>query len=254
MKWLTVALNTFLEAIRDHILYTLLIFALLIIGSSIIVGNLTIGQGYKVVTDIGLASISIFGVLIAILVGIGLVHKEIEKKTIYNILSKPILRSEFLFGKYMGLLITISVNVVLMTLGLLITLYFIQGVIAWHILPAVILIFLELMIVTSIALLFSTFSTPTLSAIFTMAVYVIGHLTKDLVQLGESTESAFIRGITKFFYFVLPNLDNFNIKTQTVHRLYIGADYYKVVILYWALYFSVIILLATYIFSRRNFQ
>lgn len=254
MKWLTVALNTFKEAIRDNILYNLLIFALLIIGGSTIVANLTIGQGYKVVTDIGLASISIFGVLISIFVGIGLVYKEIDRKTIYNILSKPIRRWEFLLGKYMGLLITLGVNVFLMTLGLFITLYFLNGGLAWHLIPAVILIFLELMIITSVALFFSTFSTPTLSAIFTLAIYVIGHLTEDLVLLGQKTESALIKGVTKTLYYILPNLDNFNIRAQVVHNLSIESGYFVMVSVYWLLYLGIIFLVAQYIFERRNFQ
>ena len=254
MKWPAVALNTFREAIRNHILYNLLIFALLIIGGSTIIGNLTIGQGDKVITDIGLASISIFGVLISIFVGIGLIYKEIDKKTIYNILSKPIRKYEFLLGKYMGLLITLAINVFLMTLGLLITLYYMNGVFALHILPAILLIFFELMIVTSVALLFSTFSTPTLSTIFTLAIYVIGHLTQDLVRLGQNTESVLIKGITKSLYYILPNLENFNIKTQVVHNLSIKPGYFLTVFSYGCLYLAFTFTITLFIFARRNFN
>lgn len=254
MKWPAVAFNTFREAIRDHILYNLLVFALVIIGGAVILSNLTIGQGYKVITDMGLAAISFFGVLIAIFVGIGLVYKEIDRKTIYNILSKPIHRAEFLFGKYMGLLCTISVNVLLMTAGLFVTLYYMNGGIAWHLLPAIVLIFLELMIITSMAILFSTFSTPTLSAIFTLATYIIGHLTEDLVRLGEKTESNLIKGITRFIYYVLPNLENFNIKGQVVHNITIENSYYIHVLVYFLLYLGTIILISISIFSKREFQ
>ncbi|MGA1841173.1 MAG: ABC transporter permease [bacterium] len=254
MKWLAVALNTFREAIRNHILYNLLIFALLIIGGSTIIGNLTIGQGDKVITDIGLASISIFGVLISIFVGIGLIYKEIDKKTIYNILSKPIRKSEFILGKYMGLLMTLGINVLLMTSGLLITLYYMSGAFAWHILPAILLIFFELMIVTSVALLFSTFSTPTLSTIFTLAIYVIGHLTEDLVRLARNTESVLIKVITKSLYYALPNLENFNIKTQVVYNLSINPGYYLIVFSYGFLYLAFIVTITLFIFARRNFN
>jgi len=254
MKWMSVAFNTFKEAIRNHILYNLLIFALLIIGGSTIIGNLTIGQGEKVITDIGLASISIFGVLIAIFVGIGLVYKEIDRKTIYNILSKPIRKSEFLLGKYIGLLMTLAINVVLMILGLMITLYFMSGTIAWHILPAVGLIYLELMLVTSVAILFSTFSTPTLSTIFTLSIYVIGHLTGDLVRLGENMGSNLIRGVTRLLYYILPNLENFNIRTQVVHNLAVSAGYYWRALAYACLYLGIIVLIALYVFARRDFN
>src|SRR5215467_3433921 len=123
MKVLSIALNTFRENLRDKLLYNLLIFALLMIGSSLILMRLTLGEFHRLILDIGLGSINFFGVLIAIFVGIGLVSKEIEKKTIYTIVSKPVARFQFLLGKYLGLSLTLLINTAIMTVGLLAVLY-----------------------------------------------------------------------------------------------------------------------------------
>ena len=193
MKILTIARNTFREAIRDRILYNLLFFALLMIAISLLIATLTVGEQSKIIIDIGLGSINIFGALIAIFLGIGLIIKEIEKKTIYNILSKPVPRYQFIAGKYLGLLITILVNIAIMGAGLYLIL--IANEFRWghdlsninfDIWKAIYMIFIELMVVTALALMFSTFSSSsTLSAIFTIAVYFIGHLTEELRLLGD---------------------------------------------------------------------
>ncbi|MGA1824348.1 MAG: ABC transporter permease, partial [bacterium] len=227
MKLNTIAINTFREAIRDRILYNILIFALIIIGLSTVMGNFTIGEARRIILDVGLASISIFGVLIAVFVGIGLVYKEISKKTIYNILSKPVTRYQFLLGKYFGLLLTLFVNVFIMAIGFLSILYFLYDVFNLNVFLAIALIFMELMIITSIAIMFSTFSTPTLSAIFTLSVYVIGHLSHDLIQLKQKVGSAIVRSFITLFYYLLPNLDNFNIRSQVVHQLPLKPQYIR---------------------------
>ncbi|MDY6862262.1 MAG: ABC transporter permease, partial [Thermodesulfobacteriota bacterium] len=208
----------------------------------------------KIVKDVGLACISIFGVFISTFVGIGLVYKEIDKKTIYNILSKPITRFQFLLGKYFGLLFTVLINVMIMVFCLLTILYFISGTIAFNLFTAVLLIIVELMLIISIAILFSTFSTPTLSAIFTLAVYVIGHLTSDIRVFGNRTESAAINKLTEFLYYVLPNLENFNIKTQIVHRLPVSHEFIIFSFCYGLIYIGLVLLLAGIIFNIRDFK
>ena len=163
VKILAIAVNTFREAVRDKILYSLLIFALLMIVSSVFLSTLSVGDQIKIIQDMGLSMISIFGTLIAIFVGIGLVYKEIEKRTIYSIIAKPIARHQFLMGKYCGLILTLLVEITVMSSGFLLLLYFYPGSYDASILKAIYLIFIELMIVTAIALLFSSFSTPILA-------------------------------------------------------------------------------------------
>ena len=253
MKVYPIALNTFREAIRDRILYLLLFFALLMIVSSRIVSLLTVGEESKIIIDIGLSAISLFGVLMAVLIGITLVSREIEKRTIYNILSKPIRRYQFLLGKYGGLLLTILIMDLIMSFGLLLTLYFKSGRFELHLLLAMGLFFFELFIITAFAILFSTFTTPILSSIFTLAVYVVGHLSWNLLALKERITSFWGKNICLLLYYLLPNLESFNIKNEVVHQLAVGWKTILLAVGYSVSYSVVILLLATLIFQRRDF-
>ncbi len=262
MRVFAIAINTFKEAIRDRILYNLLFFALLMIGSSILLATLTIGEQNKIIKDLGLASTNLFGVLIAIFLGIGLVSKEIEKKTIYTIVSKPVHRYEFILGKYLGLIFTLLVNTIVMAFGV----YLVLMVNDWRwnldyltridlsLLKAFLLIFIELLVITAVALMFSTFTTSTLAAIFTLSIFVIGHLTTDLKTLSARMETATLRGFLNLLYYFLPNLENFNIKGKVVHHIEISPFYITFSVLYGLLYASTLILLSIIIFQRRNFK
>ena len=250
---LVIGLNTFRENLREKLLYNLVIFALLIIGSSILLERLSLGDTSRLILDLGLAAINIFGVLIAIFIGIGLVSKEIDKKTIYTIISKPVPRYEFLLGKYLGLSITLLVNTLIMLAGFLLVLFYMDVPISLLLFKAVFLIFLELMVVTAVALLFSTFTTPTLSAIFTLSIYVIGHLTGDLKALGTKLEGSgrlFLTGL----YYLMPNLENFNIKGRVIHHLEISGTDLALILAYGLLYITLLLLLASVIFQRRDFR
>lgn len=248
-----IALNTFREAVRDRVLYLLLAFALLMILSSRILSLLTVGDEIKIVKDLGLAAISIFGVLIAIFVGIGLVYKEIEKKTIYTLISKPISRSQFLIGKYFGLLLTLFINVAIMSIGLLLLLYVHTGVWELGLLKALVLIFCETVLITAFAILFSTFTSPVLSAVYTISIYLIGHITENLHGLTQLLNEKIIRVLCTAAYYVLPNLDHFNIKAEVVYGIPIKSSFMAFSMLYCFFYSAVIILLANLIFSRKDF-
>src|SRR2546426_10162919 len=161
-----IARNTFREAVRDRVLYNLVIFALLLIAGAIFLGELSAGQEAKIIIDLGLSSILLFGVFIAIFVGVGLVYKEIERRTLYAILAKPLGRGEFLLGKYLGLCLTLLVNVAIMGVGLSLALVYVKR--GWNplvarIWPAILLLYIELIILTGVAMLFSSFSSPALS-------------------------------------------------------------------------------------------
>ena len=220
---LSIGLNTFRETLREKLLYNLLIFALLMIGSSMLLSRLTLGDANRLILDLGLASINLFGVIIAIFVGIGLVSKEIDKKTIYTIVSKPVPRYEFLLGKYVGLGITLLTNTAIMVVGLLSVLQIMQVPIELVLFKSLLLIFIELLVVTAVALLFSTFTSSTLSAIFTLAVYVIGHLSGDLKALGEKLDGV-SQGVLTTLYYVMPNLERFNLKGHVIHQLNVGTS------------------------------
>jgi ABC-type transport system involved in multi-copper enzyme maturation permease subunit len=249
---LTIASNTFKEVLRDKVFYNLFVFALLMIGSALLLGTLTIGEQSKIIKDIGLASIDLFGVLIAIFIGVGLISKEIEKRTIYTIIAKPVHRYQFLLGRYAGLVITMWVNTAVMVTAFCLTL--IMGGTSPDIgmMKAVGLMTVAQLIVLSAAMLFSTFTTPTLSGIFTLALYVIGELTPDLKTLSEKV-SGVSRDLLNGSYYLLPNLALFNVKGEAVHGVPITAGYMLTATGYGLSYAAIVLLLSCLIFQSRDF-
>jgi ABC-type transport system involved in multi-copper enzyme maturation permease subunit len=249
-----IIINTFREAVRDRILYAIVFFAVIILLLSMIMDIITIGQRAKIIIDTGLASISIFGTLIAIFVGIGLVYKEIDKRTIYTIVSKPVARWQFLLGKYFGLVLTLLVEVAAMSAIFFIIVINELGTVPPLLFLAVGLTFIELMIVCAVAILFSSFSTPILSGMYTLGVYVIGHLTRSLYQFSFRFEGTFLQKLMLFLYYFFPNLDNFNIRSQAVHGLPVDTGYVLFAVGYGMLYITVLLVVSSYIFSRRDFR
>lgn len=250
---IVIALNTFRENLRDKILYSLLIFAALLMGASILLGALTIAEQEKIIADMGLASINVIGVIIAIFVGIGLVSKEIERRTIYTILAKPISRSQFILGKYLGLVITLGVNLVIMFDVFSFTLWMTQVPITMVLVQAVALMMVEFLVVTATALFFSTFSTPTLSAALTLGLYFIGHLTSDLKALAEKSSSEVTKAVMTALYYLCPNLEVLNIKGQAVSGVSLAWSYQVSATLYGLLYASLLLAGAAAIFQKRDF-
>ena len=253
MKVFVIAKNTFKEIIRDKILYNILFFAILIIGASVLLGKLSLGEQVKVIEDMGLACISLFGTLIAIFVGISLVFKEIDKKTIYTIIAKPVTRIEFLLGKFLGLALILLVNIIIMVACFELIIFLMVSTINLYLLKAVLLIFIELVVITSIAVMFSTFSSPFLSGIFTLAFFIIGHLSMDIKKLGEKSNDL-VRIITSYIYYILPNLDNFDIKGKVVHGDPVSYEFIAYSILYGVLYISAVLVISAIIFQKRDFK
>jgi ABC-type transport system involved in multi-copper enzyme maturation permease subunit len=253
MKIKAIALNTFREAIRDRVLYLLLFFALASLLFSRLLALLTVGDRVKIVTDVGLAAISLFGALMAILMGTGLVFKEIDKKTIYTLLSKPIHRHQFLLGKYFGLVLTLFVMLFLMT-AIFFVIYFLHALkIEWSMLTALLYIFLELCLITAVALFFSCFSTPILSSIFSLAFYFIGHLSWGLETLIKKMEPGAGKAAAQILYTFLPDLENFNFKTEIVHHLPIPPQALLYSAIYGIFYTVFVLFLAILVFRKRDF-
>lgn len=258
-----IAGNTFRENVRDKVLYNLVLFALLLIICSLLLGQLSIGYEMKIIVDLGLTSISLVGVLIAVFIGIGLVYKEIDRRTIYNIVSKPVTRRQFLLGKFLGLLMTLGVNVAFMALGIFAALVYLSSGWYWgylNILPAIVLIFMELVLVTAIALFFSSFTTPVLSAVFTLCIWLAGHFNGDLVDLARISQSSAMEYTCRVLYYLLPNFSNFKIATG---RLVIQQAGYMeppdaMAVLaaasYGFLYAVILVVVAAGIFERRDFK
>lgn len=264
----SVAVNVFRESVRDRVPYNLVLFAVLLIASSYLLGQLTAGQDVKIIKDLGLAATSVFGLFIAIFIGIGLVAKEVERRSVYSLLSKPVRRSELVVGKYLGLVLTLAVNVLFMTIvwyGVLAYYNVITPEIArggWEgpatdprMLIAVGLIFVQLMLVTAIAVFFSTFSTsPMLSALFTFGLFVAGHFTADLRNFESVVSSKPLAALARGLYYVLPNMAIFDVKSAVVHVRPIGSAYVVSALVYGLLYMLALLLASVVIFRRRDFK
>jgi ABC-type transport system involved in multi-copper enzyme maturation permease subunit len=262
-----IALNVFRESVRDKVLYNLVLFAILMIGASYLIGQLTAGQDVKIIKDLGLSAASIFGLFIAVFIGIGLVSKEVERRSVYSLLVKPIHRYQMIAGKYAGLTLTLIVNVATMTAAIYTVLWYMAWGVpagvqqAWDapaldpaLLKALALILVELMIVTAIALFFSTFSTPILSAAFTFGLFIVGHFSTDLRNFEQVVDSPAAARLARGLYWVLPNLAQFDIKAQVVHAQPVPLGYLILTSVYAALYVAVLLVAAMVIFSRRDFK
>ena len=253
MKIRAIAFNTFKETIRERILYLLLFFAAITIIISRILALLTVGDRIKIIKDVGLASLSFFGALMAIVIGTGLVYKEIDKKTIYTLLSKPIHRFQFLLGKFFGLILTLTLMLLLMSLVFLTLVYLHTFKIEWGLLRAIFLVLMELGLITSVAVLFSCFSTPILSSIFSLSFYLIGHLSWGLETLLQKINPGPGKTLFNILYLLLPDLENFNIKTEVVHQLPIPPKLFLFSTLYGIFYTLFVLTIAFFIFRKRDF-
>lgn len=263
----TIAVNVFRESVRDKVLYNLVAFALLLIGASYLLGELTAGQDVKIIKDLGLSAITIFGLFIAIFIGIGLVSKEVERRSIFNLLSKPIRRQELIAGKYAGLVLTLAVNVAVMTAALYLVLGYLSVTEsemlrkAWEappmdpaMLKAIFLIFVELMLVTAIALFFSTFSSPVLAASFTFGLIIVGQFDADLKNFQSVVHAPIVGDLTRGLYFALPNMAAFDVKAQVVHALPVTAGYLAITTAYGLSYIAALLVASMVIFAWRDFR
>ena len=262
-----IAINVFRESVRDKVLYNLVFFAVLLMAVSYLLGQLTAGQDIKIIKDLGLAAMSLFGLFIAVFIGIGLVSKEVERRSIYALLAKPIRRPELIVGKYLGLVLTLLVNIAIMTAAY----YAVLGAMAWAdgawfrphweapaldpaLLKAIAMIFLQLTIVTAVALLFSTFSSPMLAAALTFGLYIVGHFNTDLRSFETIVDSKAAAFVARALYYVLPNLAPLDIKAQVVHGVHVPAGLLLFNTAYAALYIAALLAGATFIFMRRDFK
>jgi ABC-type transport system involved in multi-copper enzyme maturation permease subunit len=252
-----VAWNTFREAVRDRVLYSLVLFALLMMAAAILVGQISIGIEEIVIVSLGLSAISLIGLLMAVFIGVGLVSKEMDKRTLYALLAKPIRRWEFLLGKFAGLLLTLAVNTAAMAAGLFGAMFLVQHSLKRAdlvVLTAVYFILLKLAIVVAIALFFSCFTTPLLSILLTAGLYVAGIFADQIRSFGNITGSPALDALAVRFSYLLPNFANFDAIGRAAHRQPVPAALIGQNTLYAILYCGIVLLSASTIFSRRNLK
>jgi ABC-type transport system involved in multi-copper enzyme maturation permease subunit len=262
-----VAGAVFKESVRDRVPYSMVAFAVLLIAASYLISQLTAGQDLKIIKDLGLAAISWFGLLIAIFIGIGLVSKEVERRSVYALLSKPVTRGQFILGKYAGLVVTLVVNLSAMTVAFAALLAYMDAVTVasikagWsapaldpRLLVAIVLTVAELMIVTAIALFFSTFSSPLLAALLTFGLWVAGHFNQDLRNFEAILDIAPVVWLARALYYLLPNLASFNIRAEAAYGADVPAREVLLTLAYAGVYISVLLVSAIAVFRRRDFK
>jgi ABC-type transport system involved in multi-copper enzyme maturation permease subunit len=257
LKIIAIALNTFRESVRDRVLYNLVLFVLLLVIASVVMGRMAVGEEARIVIDVGLSAMTIFGVLIAIFIGIGLVSKEIEKRTIAVILAKPVRRSTFVLGKYFGLCLTLFINAAVMTLAVAGALLYVKSGfdgMQLRLWPGAFLIFLELAVITAVALLFSCFSSPALSALFTLLIFLIGRWSPDLKLLADASSSIFTRVLCRALYHLLPNLANFNYINEIARGAAVPSRVIAANAIYASCYVVALLAASVLIFERRSFK
>jgi ABC-type transport system involved in multi-copper enzyme maturation permease subunit len=262
-----IAVSVFRESVRDKVLYNLVFFAILLIAASVLLGQLTAGQEVKIIKDLGLSAMSVFGLFIAVFIGIGLVSKEVERRSIYALLAKPISRAQFVLGKYCGLVLTLAVNLTVMAVAL----YAVLAVTEWstaeavrraweapaldlRLAKAMLLIFAQLALITGVALLLSTFSSPLLSAALTFGLFVVGHFNQDLRNFEQVVDLRPLAWILRGLYYLLPNLSPFDVKALVVHAQPVPWGYIAATFAYALAYIAALLAAATWIFSRRDFK
>jgi ABC-type transport system involved in multi-copper enzyme maturation permease subunit len=254
---MVVAWNTFREAVRDRVLYNLVFFALLMMGAAILVGQVSIGIEEMVIVSLGLTAISVIGLLMAVFIGVGLVSKEMDKRTLYALLAKPVRRWEFLLGKFGGLLLTLAINTAAMSAGLFAALFYVRhsleradGVA----LVAIYFILLKLALVVALALLFSCYTTPLLAILFTAGLYVSGLFVREMRTVHSDTMAPAVQTFLRWLSYILPNFENFDVMASAAHGRHIPGELILWNTAYTVLYCVVVLSAAAAIFTRRNLK
>jgi ABC-type transport system involved in multi-copper enzyme maturation permease subunit len=251
-----IATNTFREAVRDRVLYNLIAFALLLTGAAVLVGQISIDIEKLVVINLGLTAVSLFGIVIAIFIGIGLVSKEIDKRTLYTVLSRPVRRWEFIAGKFFGLAGTLVVNTLFMAIGVFAALLYVSRHFTGSdtsILSALYFIVLQFTIVTALALFFSSFSSPLLSAVFTFSLFVIGTFSEDLRGFADIAHGP-TRVLATAAAYVVPNFSALNMISQVAHGASVSSQLIFYNTAYALIYAAAVLSAAVLIFERRNLK
>ena len=249
-----IAKNVFLEAIRDRILYIIGLFTVLMVAAVRLIPELSVGTEDKIILDFGLAVINILGLIVTVFVGTGLVNKEIEKRTVYILVAKPLSRSELIIGKHIGLSGVLAVLLMAMTViyGLILSLSGIDYPVG-SILVTVIFIFIQLSLLTAVAILFGVFTSSLLATLFTFGIYLMGNLSRDLVNLGDLSDNPEIKKLMMGLYVVLPDLSRLDLKNDAVYGLLPSMDNLFTNLAYALLYTMLLLSITIAMFARREF-
>lgn len=252
MRILAVAQNTFRESVRDKVLYVLLLFAATAILGSKALGWVSIGQDEKIIKDISLAAVSLFGVLISIFVGTNLVYKEMDKRTIYTIICRPMHRFEFILGKYLGLAFLLLLVTAIMVIVSALYVVALGGSVDAVYFYAAILIYFELLLITALSVLMSCVASPILAALIVFSLYVVGHATRIFVDLPDQLKGSFSETLFKVLYYVFPNLSNFNVRAEAANGVPVELGYVVWAMVYGVIYTGMVLAIAAIAFEDKD--
>jgi len=255
-KVLCIAVNTYRESVRSKVLYAVLFFAVILVAVSALFGSVTIGDQVKVIKDFGLLSVSLFAVALVVISGSALLSKELQRKTIYNILAKAVYRWEFLLGKHLGLFITTVVMVFLLALGLCLFAFCFEGRLDPLLLLGALYVLLEILIVISAAIFFSSLVvTPMLSGLFTFALFIAGRSAEYILSMQAGLNgNAAAQTVLEIIYWMLPHLNELNIANSVVYGSGVSLEHLAFSAIYALSYAAALLLLANIVFVRREFN
>jgi ABC-type transport system involved in multi-copper enzyme maturation permease subunit len=248
------AWSTFRETVRDRIFYLVGVFGFVMLASTAVLSPLTVGAQGKIMSDVGLAGMSVFGLLVVVFVGSGMVRKEMDKGTILTILSKPVGRREYLVGKFMGLNLTLLTMLTIMGLLFLLMTFLAPGTFSMRFVPVFYLTFLELTLINAVAVLFSTCVSPILAAVFTLGAFAVGHLSQSIRDFGQLQGTEFQKITSEIVYYLLPNLEVFNVRAQVVHGAQVSGDLLLMATIYGVAWSGLILIVAGGVFARRELR
>ncbi|MCP4293042.1 MAG: ABC transporter permease subunit [bacterium] len=250
----TLATHTFLETVRDRIFYLVAVFGFVMLVSTAVVSPLTIGAQGKIMSDVGLSAMSIFGLLVVVFVGSNMVRKEMDKGTVLTILSKPVSRRQYLWGKFLGLSLTqVSMIAVMGVLFLLMT-FLAPGDFSLRYLSAIYLTFLEMILITAVVVMFSTCVSPVLAAVFSLGVFIMGHLSESIRDFGMMQGSEFQAQTTQIVYYIIPNLEIFNVRGAVVHGAPVSGEHLFFATIYGLCYSSILLIIGSSVFAKKELR
>lgn len=248
------ALSTFRETVRDRIFYLAGVFGFVMLASTTVLSPLNVGAQGKIMADVGLAAMVVIGLLVAVFVGSAMVRKELDKGTIVTILSKPVGRREYIFGKFLGLNLTIFTMLLIMGVFFMLMLLMVPGSFSFHFLSAIYLCFLELMVINAIVVFFSTTVSPILAAVFTLVMFGIGHLSESIRAYGQMQEGIYQQQLSEFIYYLIPNLEMFNVRGAVVHGDPVSMVHILTATIYALGWTALLLMLAGAIFDRKELR
>lgn len=247
-----IALNTVKETVRNHVVYMVLLFVVILILLSVSFGDWSVFARIQVIEDFGLATMSLAGLLLAVFIGVGMLGKEISSKTLYHVLTKPVARYQFVIGKYAGLLFVLALNYAIMALFFIATLIYLGGHLNWPLISAIVCIWTEMAVIISAAVFFSSFTSPVLAALFSIAFYIAGHLN-DLISIQIASQSwSMFPVLLKALYYLLPNLEHFNVRDHVVYNQALPPGFTEMAVIYGCLYVALFLIFSSILFKKKD--